>query len=61
MLTETGRVTLSDRTLVETTGDRRRERTLTGDAEVLDAYRSRFGIVLDRVPPPPGTPPARPA
>jgi N-hydroxyarylamine O-acetyltransferase len=49
-LTERGRVTLSDRTLVETTGGGQRERTLPGDAEVLDAYRDRFGIVLDRVP-----------
>jgi N-hydroxyarylamine O-acetyltransferase len=63
-LTETGRVTLSDRTLVQTTGDRRRERTLTSDAEVLAAYRTWFGIVLDRVPDRPGNhpvaPPARP-
>jgi N-hydroxyarylamine O-acetyltransferase len=49
-LTETGRVTLSDRTLLQTTGDRRHERTLTSDAEVLAAYRTWFGIVLDRVP-----------
>jgi N-hydroxyarylamine O-acetyltransferase len=57
LLTPTGRVTLSGRALVETVGDRRHERTLAGDAEVLDAYRDRFGIVLDRVPPPPRTPP----
>jgi N-hydroxyarylamine O-acetyltransferase len=49
-LTETGRVTLSDRTLLHTTGDRRHERTLTSDAEVLATYRTWFGIVLDRVP-----------
>jgi N-hydroxyarylamine O-acetyltransferase len=55
LLTERGRVTLSDRTLIHTTGDRREERTLAGDAEVFDAYRSLFGIVLDRLP----TPPAR--
>jgi N-hydroxyarylamine O-acetyltransferase len=53
LLTERGRVTLSDRTLIHTTGDRREERTLAGDAEVLDAYRSLFGIVLDRLPTPP--------
>ena len=53
LLTEHGRVTLSDRTLIHTTGDRREERTLAGDAEVLDAYRSLFGIVLDRLPTPP--------
>jgi N-hydroxyarylamine O-acetyltransferase len=65
-LTETGRVTLSDRTLVQTTGDRRQERTLTSDAEVLAAYRTWFGIVLERVPGQPAAtptaapPPARP-
>ena len=53
LLTEHGRVTLSDRTLIRTTGDQREERTLTDDAEVLDAYRSHFGIVLDRLPPSP--------
>ncbi len=35
-----GRVTLSGRTLVQMTGDRRQERTPTDDAEVLAAYRS---------------------
>jgi N-hydroxyarylamine O-acetyltransferase len=50
LLTEDGRVTLSDRTLIQTTGGRRHERTLTDDAEVLDAYRAHFGIVLDRLP-----------
>jgi N-hydroxyarylamine O-acetyltransferase len=48
--TEDGRVTLSDRTLIRTTGEQREERTLNGDAEVLDAYRTWFGIVLDRLP-----------
>jgi N-hydroxyarylamine O-acetyltransferase len=52
-LTGTGRVTLSDRTLVRTTGDARDERTLATDAEVLAAYRTHFGIVLDRAPPAP--------
>lgn len=50
MLTETGRVTLSGRTLVRTAGGERRESELTGDAEVLGAYRDLFGIELDRVP-----------
>ena len=50
LLTEDGRVTLSDRALIRTAGDRREERTLTGDPEVLDAYRTWFGIVLDRLP-----------
>ena len=57
-LTETGRVTLSDRTLVQTTGDRHQEHTLTDDAEILAAYRTWFGIVLQRVP---GQPAATPA
>jgi N-hydroxyarylamine O-acetyltransferase len=65
-LTQTGRVTLSGRALVQTIGDQRQERTLTDDAEILEAYRSWFGIVLDRVPDRPGKhpaalpPPARP-
>ncbi len=59
-LTQTGRVTLSDRTLVQTTGDQRQERTLTDDAEVLAAYRTWFGIVLDRVPDRPGSHPVAP-
>jgi N-hydroxyarylamine O-acetyltransferase len=50
MLTDTGRVTLSDRLLIVTDGDQRREETLTDDADVLAAYRDRFGIVLNRVP-----------
>jgi N-hydroxyarylamine O-acetyltransferase len=52
-LTEDGRVTLSDRTLIRTTGEHREERTLTGDAEMLDAYRTWFGILLDHPPPSP--------
>ena len=60
--TETGRVTLSDRTLVRTEDgrrdepgrrdehDTRDERMLTDDADVLAAYRTYFGISLDRVP-----------
>jgi N-hydroxyarylamine O-acetyltransferase len=50
LLTETGRVTLSDRTFVRTTGTEREERVLTDDADVLAAYRTHFGIKLDRVP-----------
>ena len=50
MLTETGRVTLSGRKLVRTAGGERHERLLDGDAEVLAAYRTLFGIELDRVP-----------
>jgi N-hydroxyarylamine O-acetyltransferase len=50
LLTGDGRVTLSDRTLIRTTGERREERTLRAAAEVFDAYRTWFGIVLDRLP-----------
>ena len=50
LLTRDGRVTLSDRTLIETTASGRHERTLTDDGEILDAYRTRFGIQLQLVP-----------
>ena len=52
LLTDDGRITLKGRTLVETTATGRREHTLPGDAEVLDAYRTSFGIVLDHLPAP---------
>jgi N-hydroxyarylamine O-acetyltransferase len=52
LLTDDGRITLKDRTLVETTSTGRRERELAGDTEVLDAYRTSFGIVLDHLPSP---------
>ena len=51
LLTRTGRITLSDRTLIETTPSGRHERVLIDDTEVLDIYRTRFGIDLDRLPP----------
>jgi N-hydroxyarylamine O-acetyltransferase len=51
LLTRTGRITLSDRTLIETTRSGRHERVLSDDTEVLDIYRTRFGIDLDRLPP----------
>ncbi len=50
LLTASGRITLSDRTLIETTGPERQERVLASDDEVLAAYRAHFGIALDRVP-----------
>lgn len=50
ILTERGRVTLSGRTLVRTEDGDRDERELPTDAEVLAAYRTYFGITLDRVP-----------
>jgi N-hydroxyarylamine O-acetyltransferase len=49
-LTESGRITLSGRTLITTIGGERQEEELGGDAEVLAAYRKHFGISLDRVP-----------
>jgi N-hydroxyarylamine O-acetyltransferase len=56
ILTKSGRVTLSGDRLILTDGDTREERTLTGDAAILDAYRSYFGIDLDRVPRMPARP-----
>jgi N-hydroxyarylamine O-acetyltransferase len=52
-LTSTGRITLSGRLLIDTTGGQRTERALETDAEVLATYRDLFGIGLDRVPPAP--------
>lgn len=49
-LTDTGRVTLSGRSLIETTNGERRERVLDSDVAVLAAYREHFGVALDRVP-----------
>jgi N-hydroxyarylamine O-acetyltransferase len=65
-LTETGRVSLSDRTLIITNGGARSEEHLATDEALLAAYRDHFGIVLDRIPkvlflPPPEAAPAPPA
>ncbi|MEU7155291.1 arylamine N-acetyltransferase family protein [Streptomyces chrestomyceticus] len=49
-LTETGRVTLSGRTLVITDADGGRHERELSEAEVLPAYRTHFGITLDRIP-----------
>jgi len=49
-LTGDGRISLSGRTLIRTSGGARTEQPLGGDTEVLAAYRDHFGIVLDRVP-----------
>jgi N-hydroxyarylamine O-acetyltransferase len=49
-LTEDGRISLSGRTLIRTSGGTRAEQELGADGEVLAAYRDDFGIVLDRVP-----------
>ena len=49
-LTEDGKVSVSGRTLIRTTGRSRTEEHLPADAAVLAAYLDHFGIVLDRVP-----------
>jgi N-hydroxyarylamine O-acetyltransferase len=49
-LTDDGRVTISERTLIVTTGAGRSETVLDGDRDLLAAYRDHFGIDLDRVP-----------
>jgi N-hydroxyarylamine O-acetyltransferase len=50
LATPEGRVTVRGRTLIVTSDGRRDERTLT-DRELLEAYRRRFGIELERLPP----------
>jgi len=49
-LTEAGRITLSGRVLVLTTGEGGREQRELAADEVLAAYREHFGITLDREP-----------
>ncbi|WP_327003357.1 arylamine N-acetyltransferase [Dactylosporangium sp. NBC_01737] len=49
IVTGTGRVTLSGRTLITTAGAERTERILD-DAEILAVYHDAFGIALDAVP-----------
>ena len=49
-LTEDGRISLSGRILIRTSGGTRTEQELGADGEVLAAYRNHFGIVVDRVP-----------
>lgn len=48
--TAAGRITLSGRKLVTTTGGERHETPLGSDDEVLAAYRDHFGLRLDRLP-----------
>jgi N-hydroxyarylamine O-acetyltransferase len=60
-LTETGRVSLSDRTLIITTDGERSERHLPTDEALLAAYRYHFNITLDRIPEVLFPPPAPPA
>lgn len=49
-LTEDGRVSISGRTLILTSGGSRTEQQMTADDALLTAYRDHFGIVLDQVP-----------
>jgi N-hydroxyarylamine O-acetyltransferase len=49
LLTESGRISLTGVRLVRTVHGEREEQVLEG-AEVLRAYRTHFGITLDRVP-----------
>src|SRR5215472_11473765 len=49
-LTADGRITLSGRTLITTSGGARTEQQLETDEAVLTAYRDHFGITLNQVP-----------
>jgi len=49
-LTDDGRVSISGRTLIKTSGGARSEERLPDDAALLAAYREYFGIVLSRAP-----------
>ena len=49
-LTDDGRISISDRALIRTSGGSRVEQQLPDDAALLGAYRDHFGISLDRVP-----------
>jgi N-hydroxyarylamine O-acetyltransferase len=49
-LTDDGRISVSDRTLIQTSGGARTEQRLDYDDDLLAAYRDHFGIVLSRVP-----------
>ena len=61
-LTQDGRVSITDRTLITTQAGSRSEQHLPDDAAVLTAYRDHFGIVLDEVPHAPAGPsPALPS
>jgi N-hydroxyarylamine O-acetyltransferase len=52
-----GRISISGRTLIRTSGGTRTEEQLPDDDALLAAYRDEFGITLDRVPGGPGQPP----
>lgn len=55
-LTEDGRISVSERTLIRTTGTSRTEQQLADDAALLAAYRDNFGVVLGEVPHRPAQP-----
>jgi N-hydroxyarylamine O-acetyltransferase len=52
LLAADGRISISGRTLIRTSGGSRTEQQLAGDDELLAAYRDHFGIVLAQVPHP---------
>lgn len=56
-LTETGRITVSGRTLIRTSGTVRTRQDLADEGALLAAYRDHFGIILDHAP---RLPPAEP-
>jgi len=49
-LTETGRISISGRTLIRTTGAGRTEQELADESALLAAYGDHFGITLDHAP-----------
>jgi N-hydroxyarylamine O-acetyltransferase len=49
-LTEDGRVSISGRSLIRTSGGSRTEEQISDDDGLLAAYRDHFGIILDRLP-----------
>jgi N-hydroxyarylamine O-acetyltransferase len=49
-LTNQGRISISGRTLIRTSGASRTEEELASDDDLLAAYRDHFGIVLGQVP-----------
>jgi N-hydroxyarylamine O-acetyltransferase len=49
-LTDDGRISISGRTLIRTSGESRTEEELASDDDLLAAYRDHFGIVLGHVP-----------
>ncbi len=58
LLTPDGRISLSDQTLIRTSGGTRTEELLPDDEAVLAAYRDQFGVELPRVPAAAGAPTA---